>query len=69
MQRKLGSVFFSSETGCSYRVIRGGRNSCDGCVFSESYDNGDTECFKPDDAGWCVGEDRRDGIDIIFKEA
>lgn len=68
MQRRLGSVFYSEENGCSYRVIRGGRNSCEGCTFAEFLPNGDSECYKPDDAGWCVAEDRRDGIDIIFKE-
>lgn len=68
MQRRLGSVFYSAENDCSYRVVRGGRNSCKGCCFCEWYDNGDTECYKPDDAGWCVAEDRRDRIDVIFKE-
>lgn len=68
MQRRLGSIFFSEEMDCSYRVVRGGRNSCEGCAFVEWYENGDTECFKPSDAGWCVAEDRRDGTDIIFVE-
>lgn len=67
MERRLGSTFYSNEDGCRYRVVRGGVNSCKGCCFVEWYDNGDSECNKPSDAGVCVADERYDGNDIIFK--
>lgn len=76
LERRIGDEFYSGFYGKSYKVCRPKfANKCTGCAFDcgkKTYIsdatvhhlcNGLTE-----ETGECVGRNRSDGIDVIFKE-